>query len=89
MRYMFRKHLCGTGDISSSIGFWNDEYGMLTKLHWLVWEQQAWRYVEHIEKVLPLTHCETLIALIVYGIIANQLWCKHVVYQYYRFGHHN
>ena len=21
-------------------------------------------------------------------IIANQLWCKHMVYQYYRFGHH-
>ena len=71
------------------LGFWNDDYGTLTKLHWLVWEHQAWRYVKHIENVLSLTHYETLMTLIGYCILANQLWYKHAVSQYYRFGHRN
>ena len=60
------------------LGVRNDDYWTLTKLHWLVWEHQAWRYVKHIEIVLLLTYYETLITLIGYYIIANQLWCKYV-----------
>ena len=70
------------------LGFWNDDYGALTNLHWLVWVHQAWRYVMQLEKVLLLTHYETPMTLIGYCIIANQLWCEHLVYRYYRFGHH-
>ena len=57
-----------------SIGFWYDDFGMLTKLHGLVWEHQGWCCVRHIEKALSLTHYETLTTLIGYCIIANQWW---------------
>ena len=62
-------------------GLWNDDYGTRTKLHWLVWVHQAWRYAKHIENVLSLTRYEKLMSLIGYCIKANQLWYKHIVPQ--------
>ena len=70
--------------VYARLGFWNDDYGTLTKLHWLAWVHQALRHTKHIEKVLSLTHYETLMTLIGYCITANQLWCEHIVYQYFR-----
>ena len=53
-----------------------------------VWVHQVWRSDLHIEKVFLLTLYETLMTLIGYFIIANQIWCKHMIYRCYRFGHH-
>ena len=60
--------------VHARLGLWNDDYGMLTKLHWLEWVHQAWHYAKHIEKVLSLTHYKTLMTLIGYCIIADLLW---------------
>ena len=59
----------------------NDDYGTRTKLFWLVWVHQrlTWRHAKHIVKALSLTRYETLLSLIGYFIIANQLWCKRIV----------
>ena len=75
--------------VYAGLGFWNDDdYGTLTKLHGLVWVHQAWHHAMHIEKVLSLTQYETLMTLIGYWIIANQLCYEGMGYQYCMFGHH-
>ena len=74
--------------VYARLGLWNDDYGTCTKLLWLVWVHQALRYAKHIEKVLLLTRYETLMSLIGYCIIANQLWCKHIVPQKCSFSRH-
>ena len=73
--------------VYARLGFWNDDYATFTQLHRLDWVglHQAWRYAKYIEKVLLLTHYETLIILIGYCIIADQLLCEYIQY---RFGHH-
>ena len=45
--------------------------------------------IDVMSSTLKMFYRWLTMTLIGYCIIANQLWCKHVVYQYYRFGHHN
>ena len=71
--------------VYARLGFYNDDYVMLTKLHWLGWEHLAWHYAKHIGKKLTLTHYKTLMSLGGYCKIANISWCKHLVNQLYVF----